>query len=209
MRLVAAMETCSTGTTSLDVMETYKIVMPSNLQCGNLDNVVTYCSHNSRPVTCSGLPKDSCTELLSSMLREIHENFRACSNPELYLVRADAKDSQSETKTEHRVLLVGASNLKHSVPHFADTSMSFANITTAGWLATAETVKKLETVVRSHAPETDAFVFDLLGNSSVRFEQADGTTALPFKSNGRFHLGGKVVVTPPDIFMDVTNKVIP
>jgi hypothetical protein len=209
MRLVAAMEKCSMGTTSLDVMETYKVVLPSNLLCSKLDKVVTFCSNNSRPMTCSGLSKDSCGELLSSMLNEIHENFRACSSPELYLVRADVKIPQSETNMENRILLVGASNLKHSVPHFADTSMTFANLTTAGWLATAESVKNLETIVKSRAPETDAFVFDLLGNSSIRFEQADGTTALPFKSNGHFHLGGNVMVTPPEIFKDVTKKVLP
>jgi hypothetical protein len=209
MRLVAAMETCSTGTTSLDVMETFKIVMPSNLQCGNLDKVVTYCSNNSRPVTCNGLPKDSCDELLSSMLQEIHENFRACQGPELYLARADEKTFQSEKKMEQLVLLVGASNLKQSVPHFADTTMTFANITTSGWMATAENVKNLETLISSRTQEMDAFVFDLLGNSSVRFEQKDGTTALPFKSNGRYHLGGDVVVTPPDIFSEVVKKVIP
>ncbi len=105
--------------------------------------------------------------------------------------------------------MVGASNLKHSVPHFADASMSFCNLTTAGWVRTVDNVEKLETVIRTHAPETEAFVFDLLGNSSVRFEQIDGTTALPFKSNGWFHLGGNVVITRPEIFKDVINKVIP
>jgi hypothetical protein len=173
MRLVAAMETCSTGTTSLDVMETYKIVVPSSLHCGKLDNVVTYCSNNSRPVTCNGLPKDSCSELLSSMLQEIHENFRACQSPENYLARAAGNHLQSEEKTEKRVLLVGASNLKHSVPHFAGTAMTFANITTVGWMATGENVKKLMALIESRSQETDAYVFDLLGNSSVRFEQAD------------------------------------
>jgi hypothetical protein len=114
------------------------------------------------------------------MLQEIHENFRACQSPELYLARADEKTFQSEEKMEHRVLLVGANNLKHSVPHFADTTMSFANITTSGWMATAENVKNLESLISSRTQETDAFVFDRLGNSSIRFEQADG----------RFHLGG-------------------
>jgi hypothetical protein len=55
----------------------------------------------------------------------------------------------------------------------------------------------------------DGFVFDLLGNSSVRFEQFDGTTSLPFKSNGRFHLGGKVTVTPNNIFKKVVENIIP
>jgi hypothetical protein len=48
------------------------------------------------------------------------------------------------------------------------------------------------------AHEAKAFVFDLLGNSLVRFEQFDETTSLPYKSNGRLHLGGKIVTTPPD-----------
>jgi hypothetical protein len=143
------------------------------------------------------------------MLQEIHENFRACQSPETYLARAAEKPLQSEKKTEKRVLLVGASNLKHSVPHFAGTAMTFANITTVGWMATAENVKNLGALIDSRSQETDAYVFDLLGNSSVRFEQADGTTALPFKSNGRYHLGGDVVVTPPDIFSEVVKKVIP
>jgi hypothetical protein len=127
----------------------------------------------------------------------------------MYLARAAEKPLQSEKKTEQRVLLVGASNLKHSVPHFADATMTFANVTTVGWMATVENVKNLVTLINLRTQETDAFVFDLLGNSSVRFEQADGTTALPFKSNGRYHLGGDVVVTPPDIFSEVVKRVIP
>jgi hypothetical protein len=209
MQLVATMEACSMGTTSLDVMETYKIVLPSSLQCSNLDNVITYCSHNSRPVTCNGLPKDSCAELLSSLLKEIHENVRACSSPEKYLVRADENESQSENRTEQRVLLVGASNLKHSLPHFAGTSMTFSNLTTAGWTPTVDNLNKLEAAIRAKAHENKAFVFDLLGNSSVRFEQVDGTTAMPFKSNGHFHIGGNVVVAQPVIFKEVINKVLP
>jgi hypothetical protein len=52
-------------------------------------------------------------------------------------------------------------------------------------------------------------VFDLLGNSSIRFEQFDSSTSLPFKSQGRFHLGGKVVVSPPDIFKKTTAAIVP
>ncbi len=123
--------------------------------------------------------------MLSSLLKEIHENFRACSSPENYLVRADGRETQSETHAEQKVLLVGASNLRHSLPHFTGTSVTFSNITTAGWTPTDDNLKKLEDAIRDKANENDAFVFDLMGNSSIRFEQEDGTTALPFKSNGR------------------------
>jgi hypothetical protein len=35
-----------------------------------------------------------------------------------------------------------------------------------------------------------AFVFDLFGNASVRYEQCDGTTSLAYKIQGHYHLGG-------------------
>jgi lysophospholipase L1-like esterase len=54
-----------------------------------------------------------------------------------------------------------------------------------------------------------AFVFDILGNTSVRFEQFDGSSALPYKSGGRFHLGGKTVVSSSDIFSKTTNAILP
>jgi hypothetical protein len=60
---------------------------------------------------------------------------------------------------------------------------------------------------KSH--EVKAFVFDLLGNSSVRFEQFDGTASLPYKSEGKFHLGGKIVITPLDTFKRIVENVLP
>jgi lysophospholipase L1-like esterase len=63
--------------------------------------------------------------------------------------------------------------------------------------------------VEEKTKTSTAFVFDLLGNSSVRFEQFDGTTSLPFKSNGKFHLAGKVATTSPEIFRKVVQAITP
>ncbi len=202
------MEECSTGTTTLDVMETYKLALPSSLAARTLDRTVTFCSNNSRPVTCNGLPKDRCRELLGSLLNFLFENFRACSRPETYLVRADETPKQSE-KLGNTVTLVGASNLGHSVAHFSDPCLSFVGITVAGWTPCPENVKKMVESVEEKAKNSVAFVFDLLGNSSVRFEQFDGTTSLPFKSNGKYHLAGKVVTTPPEIFKKIVQAIAP
>jgi hypothetical protein len=92
------------------------------------------------------------------------------------------------------------------VPHFADPGMSFDDITVPfiTWC-----IAKLKQTIESKTENTDGYVFDLLGNSSVRFEQFDGTTSLPFKSNGRFHLGGKVTVTSADVLKKVVHNVIP
>jgi hypothetical protein len=208
MEMVAAMEESSIGTTILDVMETYKLAMPSTLGSRTLDRPITFCSNNSRPVTCNGLPKDRCRELLGSLLNFLFDNFRACSRPETYLVRADANSKQSEN-CGSTVTLVGASNMGRSLAHFSDPCLSFDGITVAGWTPSPENVKQMIRAVEEKAKNSVAFVFDLLGNSSVRFEQFDGTTSLPFKTNGKYHLAGKVVTTPPEIFKKTVQAIAP
>jgi hypothetical protein len=142
------------------------------------------------------------------LLKCIYDNFRACSRPENYLVRADSNAKKSEN-SEIRVALVGASNLRHSLPHFAATNMKFVDITQPGWQATPENVESLASEVEQKRESITAFVFDILGNGSVRFEQFDGTYSLPFKSHGAYHLGGRVVTTPPATFKKLVENVLP
>jgi hypothetical protein len=137
-----------------------------------------------------------------------YDNFRACKRPEEYLARADVGKEVSET-SEQKVLLVGASNLRRSVPHFADSSMQFEDVTSPGWTASAENIEKLRNIVETESKSVAGLVFDILGNSSVRYEQFDGTTSLPFNSDGKYHLGGKVVITPTDVFKKVVSNVLP
>jgi hypothetical protein len=64
--LVKAMEACSMGSTILDSMDNYKIVLPGSLLTRNLDTTITFCSTNLRPVTFKGLSKDHYSELLGT-----------------------------------------------------------------------------------------------------------------------------------------------
>ncbi len=96
--------------------------------------------------------------------------------------------------------MVGASIMKHFVSHFDGSEQLVDQITIPGWICTPENVPKMVEEVEAKAPDTCAFVFDLLGNSSQRFEQFDGTTLLPFKSNGIFHFCSKDVVASPEVF---------
>jgi hypothetical protein len=107
-------------------------------------------------------------------------------------------------------VLIGSSNLKYSKPFFDDPAFTFVDRSVPGWMPTPENISTLRDSVRAfEAEKVSAFVFDLLGNSSVRFEQIDGSTSLPFKSQGKFHLGGNVVVSPADIFKKSITAVIP
>jgi hypothetical protein len=187
--LVAAMDCFSIGTTSLDVMDSYKVLLPGSLQCRTLDKPVTFCSYSLRPVTFSGLPKDRCDELLSILLANVFHNCRACARPEEYLARADGNSKESEAP-EQKVILIGASNMSRASQFFSEYEPCIENHSVPGWTPTAENVRKMSELVEAKAKGGVAFVFDILSNSAVRYEQFDGTTALPFKSSGRYHLGG-------------------
>ncbi len=115
--------------TTLDIVESYKLVLPSTLHVRLLNMPMTFCSNNSLPMTSSSLSMDSCSELLGLMLTRIYETFRACSRPENYLVRANDSKIESENCNVQKVMLVGASNLRHSLPHFAGSDLNLINLT--------------------------------------------------------------------------------
>jgi hypothetical protein len=55
----------------------------------------------------------------------------------------------------------------------------------------------------------NGFVFELLGNNSVRNEQYDSTKSLPFKSFGKFNHGGKIVISPEDALRRTVCFILP
>ncbi len=206
--LIAAMDNCSTGSVALDVMESYKILLPGSLENGMLTKPVTFCSSNSRPMTFTGLSKDRCNELLGCLLNCAFASFRACSRPEMYLARTAEKNTSSKNFSQ-KVTLVGASNLKHPKQFFVDKEIVFEDVSVPGWTPTTDNVKTMSGIVEERAKDSSGFVFDIFGNSSVRFEQFDGSTAMPLKSGGIFHLGGRVTTTPLGNFRKIIELVLP
>jgi hypothetical protein len=65
------------------------VALPSSLNVESPDACITFCSHSSRPITTSGLSKDTCDELLGFLLEQVFVNFRACADPKSYLGRVD------------------------------------------------------------------------------------------------------------------------
>jgi hypothetical protein len=84
-----------------ETMDSYKIALPSGLSSKGVDSCITFCTNISRPIAFEGLSKDTCCELLSTMLNWNFANFRACASPESYLVRATiAEDSNPKSETD-------------------------------------------------------------------------------------------------------------
>jgi hypothetical protein len=102
---------------------------------------------------------------------------------------------------EQKVMLVGASNLRYSSVYLFHDKFEFVDQSEPGWSASVNNIGKLLLQTQKNVQDgAAAFVFDILGNTSVRFEQFDGSTALPYKSDGRFYLGGKTVISSPETF---------
>jgi hypothetical protein len=99
--------------------------------------------------------------------------------------------------------------MRHVARSLEANGVSTEQITIPGWMCSPENVNKMREEMETKSPDAGAFVFDLLSNSTLRFEQFDGTTSLPFKSNGKFHYGGKILVVSNDLFKKLVVTILP
>jgi hypothetical protein len=184
-----------------------KIPLPPSL-CGKmLPSSMTFCSVSSRPATLAGLPKDTLGELVRSLISTVHKNFQTCLSPENYLVRELELEAVEMDICEQRYILLGVSNLGYCAAWLRHSGRNVVDLTTPGWVASPENIKELvEKLEKTQCGEKDILVLDLFGNMSYRFEPFDGTLSLPFKSNGNYHLAGKVVVCPTATFKKTLEK---
>jgi hypothetical protein len=108
-----------------------------------LDNVTTFCSRNSRPVTLLGTPKGKQSELLWSLLELLYRDFHVCPHPEKYLLRVPT-ETRVETGTGlQKVVLVSASNLGQCRSFFTDLGLEVINLTVPGRVASPENIAKI------------------------------------------------------------------
>ncbi len=205
-RVAAVVDELSSGAVLLDNPDSYKIPLPSNLDNMVLDSVTTFCSRNSCPVTLLGIPKDKQNELLWLLLDTLSRDFHVCSSPENYLQRVPTEPGMETSPGPQKVILIRASNLGQCHSFFSNAGLQTVNLTVPGWVASTDNVKKIcDKIDNLEGTGNKMFVFDLFCNSVFRYEQFDGSTSLPFKSGGKFHLDGKVVVSSPQQFKKIAD----
>ncbi len=196
--VVSVSETLSEGGIPLPHMDSYKISVPSSLTEQHVFISMTFCSVSSRPATLHGLPKDNLSALVRSLIETVHKCFQTCASPENYLARDTVMASDT---CEQKVVLLGASNLGCCASRLRKQGKQVVDLTQPGWLASKENTESLEKKLKDiECNEQSTLVFDLLGNSSFRFEQFDGSLSMPFKQAGRYHMGGNIAVCPPPVY---------
>ena len=187
----------------------YQIVpLPLSLDPNSPDKPFTFVISSSHPSSLIGLDKGAVGELLSatsavlSRSLMVHVGTGVC--PESAIQEVGVQDN---VKT---VVLVGASVLGRTAGRLTEEGYKVIDMCIPGWKIAPENVAEVVGRLRTVPLGSNmAVILDLFGNSCFRAKLFDGSTTLPIKGNGHFHLPGEVTVCGEDIFARLVDTVGP
>ena len=130
--------------------------------------------------------------MLCTLLDALHTDLGINCNPGLTSEREPPAKQGAKEEITH-VILVGASNMKHTAVHLKELGLRITECQLPGGMPNK---KEIELVAKflsemDSGPGT-AIVIDFFGNFTYRFEQSDGKMALPIWLGGKPHLLGNV-----------------
>ena len=167
-----------------------------------------FVSTSSCHIDNAGFSVKAIEELARTLLIAIEKSFGIATFPEDTLVR-DPRPVEGGKGPITNVILVGASNLGRVATHLEATGLKVVSCPIEGSIpadATLERIKQKLSEVQTDGGT--AMIFDLFGNTCFRFEQPDGTMAVPIMLAGRYHLLGNVGTISDENFKLVIRKVL-
>jgi hypothetical protein len=151
---------------------------------------ISFVSASSCPVNVLGPSCKAVSELLLVLSLCLNRDFHANLASELNLPRGFFTEPDAK---ELHIVLIGGSHMHYTAPHLASLGAKITNLSVPGWISNVASGQLLiDRVCVSELPPDAIFVFDVLGNSSARFEQADDSSSLPVKLRGSHHLLGNL-----------------
>jgi len=175
----------------LDTPEVIKLPMPVGLG-GQQSMTYVYEYNSSCPAQLNRLDRKTTEELVHVLIDTLATNFSLVADPEIILGKVAAKGTG--IKHNLSIAVIGASVMSQLVPHLRALGLPVHDITKPGWVPSAAGLAEVSARLQEVPREGTIFVLDLLSNSTYRWLQYDGSTALPMKQENRFHLPGEVVV---------------
>ena len=165
-----------------------------------------FMSSNSRLIETSGFDLKTTKELVRMLLMVLSRDFGIRCSPENSLLREP--EAPGHTKEGiNSLMLVGASNMRRLATHLSGNGFKTENISMEGGFPTETAVKKLHEDLAG-VTEGTVIVYDLLGNFTYRFVQADGSLALPVVLGGKYHLLGDLDLVGEGTFKGMVNKLL-
>jgi len=198
----------SAGQTTLNAVEAYTITLPEKLDLGAPDKPTTLYTNSSRPSVLYGIDQGTSSGLLHTLSNVLDRDFKIPVGTGIK--PASARTAEGVQENVKRVVLVGASNLKRVVPNLKNEGFEVLDLCTPGWTVTPQNIQNLLGILKnSNFSQNCAVVFDLFGNSCFRASLFDGSTIMPIREGGGYHLPGTVEVCKDDIFVKLVELVQP
>jgi len=168
-----------------------------------------FVSTSSCHIDCLGFSVKAIEELARALLIAIQKNFGIATYPEDPLVR-DPEAEEGGKGPITNVILIGASNMGRVINHLESAGLKVLNCPIVGSIPAEKTLEGLRQKMSELTPDGGtALIFDLFGITCYRFEQPDGTMAVPIMLGGRYHLLGNVGVITDENLKIVIRKVLP
>ena len=192
--LVESLSQLTTGGEANTGQAVYTIPLPSSLANNGQWKEQKFKVHSPRVSPTPAPDKTTTDGLLRVLLTALNRNFMTGLNPEILLATENIKCKDAKETITHLVL-VGASHLKRTIPHFKRLGYTVIDVTCPGRaVSPAGVAKALNQLKGVKVPATSVVVFDLFGNSSYRWEGEDGTLSMSVKTGNGYHMPGAVTV---------------
>ena len=196
----------SAGSTPLTCADVVKLAMPVSIT-----STEQYAHHfqfnSSCPAALLAQDRKTSEELVLVLIQTINRDFSVRFDPGTMLARST---TMAEGSKGRHLVVVGASNMKRTVPMLAAAGYTVTDLTESGWVASPDNISKLiSSLSMLSIPKDFKVVFDLLGNASFRFKQFDGSQSLPYRTNKGFHLAGEVEVANDQTFAALISSLLP
>ena len=190
---------------------TYTVAMPKSLNDTNLHPVHFY--SDSSLVTTSGLSDKATFELVGALLDQLNSDF-GCKAHSTDLVCGELAKLEGPRITDkpagsNTVILLGGSHLKRSLQYFKESGITVIDLSIPGWLPTEANIARAITEVKNLDLGNCIAICDLVSNVAYRFEQLDGQLLLAEKSEGRYHMKGKVTTCPRNLLANILYRLRP
>jgi hypothetical protein len=158
-----------------------------------------------------GMDRKATNELIWILIENLNRDFSTNLNPEIILENSwagnqigtgkDQSMHDNSSAEEKHAIVIGASNMRKTVPFLKAAGYSVNDLSQPSWLATPENVEILADKLNTISPGAETvIVLKLFSNSTYRYRQFDGTMALPYKTSTGYHMGGDVGVCDDESF---------
>jgi hypothetical protein len=153
--------------------------------------------HSSSHSTTHGIDAEATRELLCALLDTLQSDFGSSANSEELVLGEPAGGGVAEPNPSKkpRVIVIGASHCSRMCRELRMRNVDVIDLSVPGWMPTDGNVAKLIDDISILGNIDDCIsVVDVLSNVTYRYEQYDGSLALPVKNDGIYHMNGKVQV---------------